>query len=116
MYAIRSYYEFEYVHYPGAGWVAIYNWRYAEPDSPCKHRITSYNVCYTKLLRLHPDSVRIRISNAMNTIQQIEKTAAALLPLYAQEEADLPNRPLWSHPELDQVVEALRILSRNNFV
>ncbi len=47
----------------------------------------------------------------MNTIQQIEKTAAALLPLYAQEEADLPNRPLWSHPELDQVVEALRILS-----
>ncbi len=47
----------------------------------------------------------------MNTIQQIEKTAEELLPLYSKVEADLPDRPLWAHPELDQVVEALRIVS-----
>jgi serine O-acetyltransferase len=47
----------------------------------------------------------------MNTIEQIEKTARALVPLYAREDADLPDRPLWSHPELDQVIEVLRILS-----
>ncbi|QBG47714.1 serine acetyltransferase [Verrucomicrobia bacterium S94] len=47
----------------------------------------------------------------MNTIQQIEKTAQQLLPLYAHQDADLPDRPLWAHPEIDQVIEALRILS-----
>ncbi len=47
----------------------------------------------------------------MNTIQQIEKTAADLIPLYSQNEADLPERPLWAHPEIDQVIEALRLLS-----
>lgn len=47
----------------------------------------------------------------MNTIEQIENTADALVPLYAQEEADLPDRPLWSHPEIDQVIEALRLLA-----
>jgi serine O-acetyltransferase len=47
----------------------------------------------------------------MNTTEQIAKTAEELIPLYAQEEADLPNRPLWSHPEIDQVVEVLRIVS-----
>lgn len=47
----------------------------------------------------------------MNTIKQIEETAAKLVPLYAQEDADSPDRPLWEHPELDQVIEALRLLS-----
>ena len=47
----------------------------------------------------------------MNTIKQIEDTAEQLLPLYAQEDTDLPDRPLWSHPEIDQVIEALRLLS-----
>jgi serine O-acetyltransferase len=47
----------------------------------------------------------------MNTIKQIEETAEQLVPLYAQEESDLPDRPLWSHPEIDQVIEALRLLS-----
>jgi serine O-acetyltransferase len=47
----------------------------------------------------------------MNTIRQIEKTAEELIPLYAAGDADLPDRPLWEHPELDQVIEALRILS-----
>ena len=47
----------------------------------------------------------------MNTIDQINHTADRLVPLYAQEEADLPDRPLWAHPELDQVTEALRLLS-----
>lgn len=47
----------------------------------------------------------------MNMIEQIEKTAEDLIPLYAQEEADLPDRPLWSHPEINQVIEAQRILS-----
>jgi serine O-acetyltransferase len=47
----------------------------------------------------------------MNTIKRIEETAAKLVPLYAQEDTDLPDRPLWSHPELDQVIEALRLLS-----
>ena len=47
----------------------------------------------------------------MNTIRQIEKTAEELMPLYAVGDADLPDRPLWEHPELDRVIEALRILS-----
>jgi len=47
----------------------------------------------------------------MNTIKQIEETAQQLVPLYAHEEADLPDRPLWAHPEIDQVIEAVRILS-----
>jgi serine O-acetyltransferase len=47
----------------------------------------------------------------MNTIKQIEETAEQLLPLYAQEDTDLPDRPLWAHPEIDQVIEALRLLS-----
>ena len=47
----------------------------------------------------------------MNTIEHIQKTATELLPLYSQTEADLPDRPLWQHPEIAQVVEALRIIS-----
>ena len=47
----------------------------------------------------------------MNTIRQIEKIAEELIPLYAVGDADLPDRPLWEHPELDRVIEALRILS-----
>ena len=47
----------------------------------------------------------------MNTTDQIEKTAHALIPLYAKEDADLPGRPLWEHPEIGQVTEALRLLS-----
>lgn len=49
--------------------------------------------------------------NLMNTIEQIQKTAQALVPLYSQLEDDLPDRPLWEHPELDQVIEALRLLA-----
>ena len=47
----------------------------------------------------------------MNTSEQIRKAADELLPLYSQAEADLPDRPLWSHPEIDQVVEVLRIVT-----
>ncbi|MCF7818602.1 MAG: hypothetical protein K9M54_12050 [Kiritimatiellales bacterium] len=47
----------------------------------------------------------------MNTIEQIQKTVADLVPLYSQAEADLPDRPLWEHPEIDTVIESLRILS-----
>jgi len=47
----------------------------------------------------------------MNLNQQIEDTATKLVPLYAQEDADLPDRPLWAHPEIDQVIEALRLLA-----
>jgi len=47
----------------------------------------------------------------MNLIQKIQETATRLVPLYAQEEADLPDRPLWAHPEIDQVIEALRLLA-----
>ncbi len=47
----------------------------------------------------------------MNMIQKIEETATRLAPLYAREEADLPDRPLWAHPEIDQVIEALRLLA-----
>jgi serine O-acetyltransferase len=47
----------------------------------------------------------------MSTTDQIQKTAAELLPLYVKSGDDLPDRPLWAHPEIDQIVEALRILS-----
>ena len=47
----------------------------------------------------------------MNTIEQIHKIADDLLPLYAQVQDDQPDRPLWAHPEIDSVTEALRILS-----
>ncbi len=47
----------------------------------------------------------------MNILKQIQETADKLAPLYAQEDADLPDRPLWEHPEIDQVIEALRLLS-----
>ncbi len=47
----------------------------------------------------------------MNISEQIKKTAKELIPLYAHEEADLPNRPLWAHPELEQVIEALHLIS-----
>ena len=47
----------------------------------------------------------------MNTTQQIQKTALELQPLYSQQEADLPDRPLWQHPEIEQVTNSLRILS-----
>ncbi len=47
----------------------------------------------------------------MSTTEQIQKTARELLPLYSQTETDLPDQPLWEHPEIAQVTEALRILS-----
>jgi len=47
----------------------------------------------------------------MNLRRQIEETADKLIPLYSREEADLPDRPLWEHPEIRQVLEVLRILS-----
>jgi serine O-acetyltransferase len=47
----------------------------------------------------------------MNTIKQIEDTAELLIPLYTQLDTDLPDRPLWEHPEIDQVIEALRLLA-----
>ncbi|MEE9368344.1 MAG: serine O-acetyltransferase EpsC [Pontiella sp.] len=47
----------------------------------------------------------------MKMTDQIDKTAEELLSLYAQEEADLPNRPLWTHPEIGRVIEALHLLS-----
>ena len=46
----------------------------------------------------------------MNTIEQIQKTAKQLLPLYTHSDTDLPDRPLWEHPEIAQVTEAQRIL------
>jgi serine O-acetyltransferase len=47
----------------------------------------------------------------MNTVDQIQQTVRELLPLYASEEADLPDRPLWAHPEIDPVIEVLRLVS-----
>ena len=47
----------------------------------------------------------------MNTTEQIQKTATELLPLYIKSDRDLPDRPLWEHPEIDQIKAALRILS-----
>lgn len=47
----------------------------------------------------------------MNSIKQIEETANRLVPLYNKNADDLPDRPLWEHPELDQVIEAQRLLS-----
>lgn len=47
----------------------------------------------------------------MNTNEHIQKTAEQLLPLYSQSEADLPDQPLWRHPEIAQVIEVLRIVS-----
>jgi len=47
----------------------------------------------------------------MNTVEQIKKTAEKLVPLYTHSDTDLPDRPLWEHPEIAQVTEAQRILS-----
>lgn len=47
----------------------------------------------------------------MNTNDQILKTAKEMLPLYSETEADLPDRPLWAHPEIDQVAQVLRVVS-----
>jgi len=47
----------------------------------------------------------------MNTIKQIEEAAEKLLALYSHEDADLPDRPLWAHPEIGQVIEVLRSLA-----
>lgn len=47
----------------------------------------------------------------MKTNDQILKTAKELMPLYSREEADLPDRPLWAHPEIDQVIEVMRIVA-----
>jgi serine O-acetyltransferase len=47
----------------------------------------------------------------MNTTEQIRKTASELQPLYAKSGEDLPDRPLWEHPEINQVIEAQRVLS-----
>jgi serine O-acetyltransferase len=46
----------------------------------------------------------------MKLAEQIHKTAVALLPLYSKSEADLPDRPLWEHPEIGQINEVQRIL------
>ncbi len=47
----------------------------------------------------------------MNTTEQIHKTARELQPLYATSGEDLPDRPLWEHPEIKPVIEAQRVLS-----
>ena len=47
----------------------------------------------------------------MTTTEQILQTARRLAPLYNHSEADLPDRPLWEHPEIAQVAEAQRILA-----
>jgi serine O-acetyltransferase len=47
----------------------------------------------------------------MSTTEQIQKTASELLPLYKKSEEDLPDRPLWEHPEIEHIKTALRILS-----
>lgn len=47
----------------------------------------------------------------MNTTEQIRKTAEALIPLYSHEMADRPDRPLWTHPDISKITEALRLLS-----
>jgi len=47
----------------------------------------------------------------MNLSNRIEETAHLLLPLYAQESGDLPDRPLWQHPRIKAIAEARRILS-----
>ena len=46
----------------------------------------------------------------MKLAEQIQKTATALLPLYSQSDEDLPDRPLWEHPEIGQINEVQRIL------
>ena len=47
----------------------------------------------------------------MNRMERINETADALSPLYSKEPADLPDRPLWEHPEINMVIEASRIVS-----
>jgi len=47
----------------------------------------------------------------MSTTEQIQKTTAELLPLYAESGEDLPDRPLWEHPEIKRITEVLYILS-----
>ena len=47
----------------------------------------------------------------MDIYEQIKHTASRLVPLYSREDADLPDRPLYAHPEIDQVIEALRLLA-----
>jgi len=47
----------------------------------------------------------------MSINEQIKQTVDKLLPLYSHAESDLPDRPLWRHPEIEQVLEALRILT-----
>jgi len=48
----------------------------------------------------------------MNIHEQIRKTVKELLPLYVNaEEEDRPDRPLWDCPEVNQIIESLRILS-----
>jgi serine O-acetyltransferase len=46
----------------------------------------------------------------MDLNKHIEEAAGRLQPLYSNEQADLPDRPLWAHPEIDQVIESLRLL------
>ena len=47
----------------------------------------------------------------MNLGKRIEEVTEKLLPLYSQEDVDLPDRPLWEHPEIEQIKEVQRILS-----
>lgn len=47
----------------------------------------------------------------MNMMERINQTADALAPLYSKEPEDLPDRPLWEHPELSVVIEASRVMS-----
>jgi len=47
----------------------------------------------------------------MNTTEQIEKTTKELILLYSHEMTDRPDRPLWTHPEISKVTQALSLLS-----
>lgn len=47
----------------------------------------------------------------MSTNRHIQQIASELQPLYSKSGQDLPDRPLWEHPEITQVIEALRVLS-----
>ena len=51
MYAIRSYYVFQTIRRCASICVVAI---YKRLPRACSARITSYNVCYTKLLRKHP--------------------------------------------------------------
>ena len=47
----------------------------------------------------------------MSKNSPIQQIASELQPLYTKSGEDLPDRPLWEHPEITQVSEALRVLA-----